>query len=241
MSRAIPHTLGAYNGRPMLISQAKVLARKIYGPLAVRSQIRAFLAGPGPHRLNLGCGHNVLPGWLNVDLEGGRHGTTYMDALRPYPLPDNMLDAILCEHLIEHLPKEGGRFLLGEAFRVLKPGGAIRVVTPDLESMARMCVNGPNEAEQRYLDFVAKLHGQDSITPADALNIMFYEYGHRHIYSVARLREAMVAAGFVDIAEGRAAHPQREVFVGVEGHAVWAGAENDATEAFALEAVKPLA
>jgi hypothetical protein len=223
----------------MPIAQTKALARKVYGPLVARSQISAFMTAPGPHRLNLGCGYNVLPGWLNVDLQGGRHGTTYMDALRPYPLPDNALDAILCEHLIEHLPREGGRFLLREAFRVLKPMGAIRIVTPDLESLARICVNGPNEAEQRYLDFVAKLHGQDTIAPSDALNYIFYEYGHRHIYTAARLREEMTAAGFVEITESRAAHPQREIFVGAEGHPGFMGAENDATEAFALEAVKP--
>ncbi|MFN3746393.1 MAG: class I SAM-dependent methyltransferase [Hyphomicrobiaceae bacterium] len=225
----------------MPIAQAKALVRKVYGPLAARSQIRAFLAAPGPHRLNLGCGYNVLPGWLNVDLQGGRHGTTYMDALRPYPLPDNALDAILCEHLIEHLPSEGGRFLLQEAFRVLKPHGAIRIVTPDLESLARMCVNGPNETEQRYLDFVARLHGRDAIAPSDALNYIFYEYGHRHIYTAARLREEMTAAGFVEITESRAAQPQREIFIGAEGHPGFMGAENDATEAFALEAVKPSA
>jgi SAM-dependent methyltransferase len=225
----------------MAIAQVKALARKIYGPLATPSQIRAFLAQPGPLRLNIGCGHNALPGWLNVDLEGGRHGTTYMDALRPYPLPDNALDAILCEHLIEHLPVEGGQFLLKEAHRVLKPGGAIRVVTPDLMSLARMCVNGPGEAEQRYLDFVAKLHGRGSIVPSDALNYIFYEYGHRHIYTVDRLRDAMMAAGFTDIMESRAAHPHREIFIGAEGHPGFMGAENDATEAFALEGVKPAA
>jgi SAM-dependent methyltransferase len=213
----------------------------VYGPLAARSQISAYLNGPGPHRLNLGCGYNVLPGWLNVDLQGGRRGTTYMDALRPFPLPDNALDAILCEHLIEHLPSEGGLFLLREGFRVLKPSGAIRVVTPDLETLARMCVNGPNDAEQRYLDFVAKLHGRNSIAPSDALNYIFYEYGHRHIYTAARLREAMSTAGFVEVAESRAAHPQREIFVGAEGHPGFMGAENDATEAFALEGVKPAA
>lgn len=223
----------------MSIAIAKSLARRVYGPLAASSQIRSFLEGAGPHRLNLGCGHNALPGWLNVDLEGGRHGTTYMDALRPYPLPDSSLDAILCEHLIEHLPIEGGRFLLGEAYRVLKPNSAIRIVTPDLESLARMCVNGPSEAERRYLDFVAKLHGREDIEPSDALNYIFYDYGHRHIYTAARLRDTMAAAGFVEITETRAAHPQREIFLGAEGHPGFMGAENDATEAFALEGVKP--
>lgn len=224
-----------------MISQAKALARKVYGPIAAPSQIRAFLNAPGPHRLNVGCGHNVLPGWLNVDLEGGRHGTTYMNALRPYPLPENSIDAVLCEHMIEHIPSESAHYLLNQCFRVLKPGSAIRVITPDLEGIARMCVNGPNEAEERYLAFLAKLHGRDRMTASDAMNILFYEYGHRHIYTIARLREVIAAAGFVDLAESRGGHPLRDIFIGAEGHPVFAGAENGAIEAFAIEAAKPQA
>src|SRR5690606_3342579 len=113
------------------------------------------------------------------------------------------LDAVLCEHLIEHLPSEGGRFLLSEAYRVLKPTGAIRIVTPDLLSLASMCTKEPDEADRRYLDFVAKLHGRNTIEPSDALNYIFYEYGHRHIYTAKRLRELMAAAGFVEIKESR--------------------------------------
>jgi SAM-dependent methyltransferase len=226
----------------MLVSRLKAVARGVYGRLAAPAQIGAFLTQPGLKRLNLGCGHHVLPDWLNVDLEGGRGGRTFMNALKPYPLPDDALDAVLCEHLIEHLPAEGGRFLLNEAFRVLKPGGAIRVITPDLEGLARMCVNGPpSAAEQTYLKFVADLHGRESIAPSDALNYIFYEYGHRHIYTIARLREEMKAAGFADIAESRAGQPEREIFKGAEGHPEFIGLENDAVEAFALEAVKPIA
>ncbi|MES1156688.1 MAG: methyltransferase domain-containing protein [Alphaproteobacteria bacterium] len=223
----------------MLTSKAKGAVRALYGRLVAPQQISAFLAQPGPRRLNLGCGHNVLAGWLNVDLEGGRHGKTFMNALRPFPIPDASLDAILCEHLIEHVPAEGGRFLLGEAFRVLKPGGVIRVITPDLVGLARMCVDGPNDAEKGYLDFVAGLHNRPSIAPSDALNYIFYEYGHRHIYTTASLQSAMSAAGFKEITESRAGHPQNPIFNGAEGHPNFMGAENDAIEAFALEATKP--
>lgn len=223
----------------MAISRLKAVAKTVYGRVMARPQIAAYLAQPGARQLNLGCGHNVLPGWLNVDLEGGRHGKTFMNALRPFPLPDASIDAILCEHLIEHVPAEGGVFLLKEAFRVLKPGGAIRVITPDLEGLARMCVQAPNDAERRYLDFVAQLHKRPSIAPSDALNYIFYEYGHRHIYTVARLRAVLDEAGFKDISESRAGAPSNPVFVGAEGHPAFMGAENDAIEAFALEAVKP--
>jgi hypothetical protein len=112
-------------------------------------------------------------------------------------------------------------------------------VTPDLEGLAGMCVSPPTPAQERYLGFVAKLHGRDSITPADALNLIFYEYGHRHIYTVAELTGVLAAAGFEDIRASRAGHPIDPGFAGVEGHPGFMGLENDAVEAFALEAKKP--
>jgi predicted SAM-dependent methyltransferase len=99
----------------MIPPRIKRIARWIYGRLASRREIAAYLSTTSNPRLNLGCGHNVLPGWLNVDLEGGRHGTVFMDASRDWPLPDNSFQAILCEHTIEHLPKETGKRILFEA------------------------------------------------------------------------------------------------------------------------------
>jgi ubiquinone/menaquinone biosynthesis C-methylase UbiE len=176
---------------------------------------------------------------MNVDLTGGRHGSIYMNAARRFPLPDDTFDAILCEHLIEHLPEKDGLSLLREALRVLKPGGRIRVVTPDLESLAQLCQSEPTGVGAEYVAFVAKLHGRPAITPGEALNYIFYDYGHRHIYTVAKLRRVLEGVGFADVTESRAGYPVHPIFRGAEGHPNFMGLENDAFEAFALEAVKP--
>ena len=223
----------------LIVKSARALAKSAYVRFAAPAQIRAYLAAHTSPRLNVGCGYNVLPGWMNVDLSGGRHGTIYMDATRALPLPEDTFDAVLCEHLIEHVPEADGRSLLRNSIRVLKPGGCIRVITPDLENLARLCVTPPDEAGSRYLDFVAKLHGRATITPGEALNFIFYEYGHRHIYTRDKLRQLLEEAGFTDVAEGRAGSPLDPVFDGAEGHPQFMGLENDAFEAFALEARKP--
>jgi SAM-dependent methyltransferase len=223
----------------MITDRARSLARRTYGRLAYRRQIAAYLSDTGSTRLNLGCGYNVLKGWLNVDLEGGRHGSVFMDASRRWPLPANSFDAILCEHMIEHMPKDVGIHLLAEAFRVLKPRGIIRVVTPDLAVMASLILQ-PHKAEYAsYLRFVGQFHGAPQLGPCDAVNTMFYCYGHRYIYTVDELQGRMQSAGFDEVSVGRAGHPIHEIFRGAEGHPNFMGLENDALEAFALEAVKP--
>jgi len=137
------------------------------------------------------------------------------------------------------MPKDVSIHLLAEAFRVLKPRGIIRVVTPDLAVMASLILQ-PHKAEYApYLRFVGQFHGTPQLGPCDAVNTMFYCYGHRYIYTVDELQGRMQAAGFDEVSVGRAGYPIHEIFRGAEGHPNFMGLENDALEAFALEAVKP--
>jgi predicted SAM-dependent methyltransferase len=180
----------------MSLTNIRRLARWVYRRLAYRNQISAYLRASEQPRLNLGCGQNILPGWMNVDLEGGRHGSIFMDATRPWPLPDNTFDAILCEHMIEHVPKDTGRHILSEGFRVLKPTARIRVVTPDLSSMAQLILDPMCPAFNSYLKFVAAFHSKSHISSGDAINYLFYHYGHRYIYTTAELRRHFEEVGF---------------------------------------------
>jgi predicted SAM-dependent methyltransferase len=223
----------------MFSDRMRKIASRTYGRLAARSQITAYLRAAARPRLNLGCGHNILPEWLNVDLEGGRHGSVFMDASRDWPIANNAFDAILCEHLVEHLPKQSGKHILLEASRVLKPKGQIRVVTPDISSLAKLILKPACPTTGAYLKFVAAFHNKTNVSTVDAINYLFYEYGHRYIYSVAELKQHFEAAGFVDVRETRAGHPHSALFYEAEGHPNFMGLENDAFEAFGLEGSKP--
>jgi predicted SAM-dependent methyltransferase len=224
----------------MLIPSMRAFAKREYGRLTRRHQIAAYLRVTKQPRLNLGCGYNILKGWMNVDIDGGRHGTVFMDASNTWPLPSDAFDAILCEHMIEHVPKEAGQHLLSEAFRVLRPGGRIRVITPDLIAMAKLILNPEISEHYRYIQFLAKLHGKPQISGCDAMNYMFYCYGHRYIYTTEELKQHFRSAGFDDVVESRGGQPTHEIFFGVEDHPNLTGLQNAAMEAFAIEARKPL-
>ena len=212
--------------------------KSIVGRLVAPYRIAYYLAKDGPRRLNIGCGYNTLPGWLNVDLGGGIRSAVWMDATRTFPIPTGSINAVLCEHMVEQVSKNDAAVLIGEVFRVLSPGGKFRIVTPDLGAMIDLYRESIDVRARNYLDFVAGLHGVAAISTGDALNIIFYEYGHRHIYDIDELRSMLEDVGFAKIAVGRAGNPFDPMFENTEGHPHFTGFENNAFEAFALEATK---
>ena len=99
--------------------------------------------------LNLGCGQRFSkdPQWINTDIGPHRKGVISHDVRKGIPLADKTVDAVYHSHLLEHFSKREGTVLASECFRVLKPGGIIRVVVPDLENICK----GYLEALERSL------------------------------------------------------------------------------------------
>ena len=93
-------------------------------------------------------------GWLNTDFiftrlpvgfvcEDWRTGRYILrqDAGHRWPFEDESFEAVYSEHMFEHiLPMDGSSFLK-EMYRVIKPGGVLRVTTPDLEKYLNGYVN----------------------------------------------------------------------------------------------------
>jgi len=107
--------------------------------------------------LNLGCGRRYHPDWVNVDFRSTGPGVLAIDLGGRLPFSDREFDAVYHSHLLEHLPKRKVPFFLRECFRVLKPGGILRVVVPDLEKICRLyldylerAISGDEEAQKRY-------------------------------------------------------------------------------------------
>jgi predicted SAM-dependent methyltransferase len=92
-----------------------------------------------PSRLlvNLGCGSVWHGAWQNFDLDPQHPSIRSMDLGRPLPFADGSVDAIYHAHVLEHFEPAAGQRLLAECHRVLKPGGIVRVVVPDLEELAQ--------------------------------------------------------------------------------------------------------
>jgi predicted SAM-dependent methyltransferase len=86
---------------------------------------------------NFGCGARHHPAWINIDFHGDGETVLQWDLRQRVPLPDGNCDAVYSSHTIEHFDRVGARRFLMECRRVLKPGGILRLVAPDLEGIAR--------------------------------------------------------------------------------------------------------
>ena len=93
---------------------------------------------PGPRLLNLGCGRRVHPEWVNVDLAPQVPGVVQCDLSRGIPFPDASFDVVYHSSMIEHFRRPDARKFIAECLRVLKPGGLIRVATPNLERVCEL-------------------------------------------------------------------------------------------------------
>jgi hypothetical protein len=84
-------------------------------------------------RLNLGCGFNSIPGFLNVDRSPVCHPDLVFDLeTQPWPWETNSVREVLFYHAMEHMGGDSQVFLglIRELYRVCAPNARVRVVTP---------------------------------------------------------------------------------------------------------------
>ena len=137
-------------------------------------------------RLNLGCGHIPIEGFLNVDARP-LDGVDVVAEVGDLPFEPGTVSHIHSAHLLEHFPvEELRRRLLPYWFELLKPDGVFSAVVPDSEKMIE--------------EFVA---GRFSF---DDLRMVTYgeqEYDgdfHFNMFSHSSLCELLEEAGFTDVA-----------------------------------------
>jgi SAM-dependent methyltransferase len=169
-------------------------------------------------KLNLGCGGQVVDGWTNVDYAlGARLATTPVlgpavrklrlfrmewnpkihihDLTKPLPWADGSVDACYTSHTVEHMSRDEGARLVREAFRVLKPGGVLRVVVPDLHAFVEHYRSGTLAAD-RFVEDLGVLYGPGKRGLARLLAPVI-EFPHKCMYDTATMRKLLESAGFV--------------------------------------------
>jgi glycosyltransferase involved in cell wall biosynthesis/SAM-dependent methyltransferase len=97
--------------------------------------------------LNLGCGGTFHPDWLNVDFHDHSGSVQAYDLRLGIPFADAAFDVVYHSHLLEHFSLAEGKRFLNECFRVLRPGGLLRLAVPDLENIVRAYLVCLEEAE----------------------------------------------------------------------------------------------
>lgn len=105
--------------------------------------------------LNLACGDFYITNnyWVNLDWYPHSKNVTRANLLEKFGFRDGTFDAIYTSHFIEHISRDTIDFVLRECYRVLKPGGIIRIVVPDLENIVREYIRNLENNELAKAEF----------------------------------------------------------------------------------------
>jgi predicted SAM-dependent methyltransferase len=126
-----------------------------------------------------------------------KHKIKFVNATKNISLKNNSSECIYTSHMLEHLSRDGAKFFLLEAYRILNNDGVLRISVPDLKFhinqyliekdadkfMSGLCVEPPS-----ILRFIEKFK----------LTIIGYRH-HQWIYHSESLSKLIVASGFKDV------------------------------------------
>ena len=211
------------------------------GCRARKKIIAAYLAGTTVRKLQIGCGKNPLEGWLNADLNPRSPAVIYLNATAPFPFSDASFDFIFTEHMIEHIPFAAGQQMLRECRRILKPGGKIRVSTPNLKNVATLVQEPRTPEKENYVRTVTEKYIPENknLLPGFVLNNFYWDFGHYFVYDPETLPFALASAGFDGVEAGRTGVSASPELCGLEHHAQAVGTKLDEFETMIFEAARP--
>lgn len=136
-------------------------------------------------RLNLGCGHIPIDGYLNVDAREVP-GVDIVADVQNLPFEPGQVSEIFSAHMLEHFPVEQlARTLLPYWHSLLRPGGTFAAVVPDAETMLSEHAAGRFSFDDlRQVTFGEQEYEGDF---------------HFNMFSHASIVELLEKAGFVDV------------------------------------------
>lgn len=120
------------------------------------------------------------------------------DCRKAFKYKNNSVDHILCSHFLEHLFHDQGQFLISEFYRILKPGGTIHIILPDLEKMTREYIKkeDPCAADEFMASILA--YEKSGISLRAKILDVTGNYGFHHLwmYDKKSIKKKLEDAGF---------------------------------------------
>ncbi len=143
-------------------------------------------------RLNWGCGHSGVPGWINADLKDGPGIEISGDIRDGLPLESDSMDYVVTIHALPEIHYAELVDVLRELRRVLKPGGTLRIAVPNVDRAIDAYRRGDREF------FTVPDEDAASIGAKFVTHLVWYGYT-RCLFTKDFMEELLRTAGFETI------------------------------------------
>lgn len=138
-------------------------------------------------KLHLGCGWmNFGTDWIHVD-QGSYEHLDYDCNVAVLPFDDNYADVIYASHVLAYFDRMEVIKVLTEWNRVLKPGGTLRLATPDFGVMSELYKSGEINMSQMLGPMYGKMNMKD---------VVIY---HKTTYDFADIGTLLRSCGFTQV------------------------------------------
>lgn len=214
-------------------------------------KMKQYIKSHDIRKLQLGSGKNVLEEWLNTDSIPLDRRVILLDVNFRLPFEDNVFDYIYSEHMIEHISYEKVSYMFQECYRVLKPGGIIRVATPDLHFLIDLLNPNKTDIQQRYIrwaidTYILQFNGDRPNNTCDksiynetfVINNFFTAWGHKFIYDFDTLKNLLESIGFEHIIRCECGRSDHKDLQNIENHGKFISDEFNNLETMTIEGRK---
>lgn len=217
----------------------RILLRFIYA-LNHRCMVKDYLKSNQIRKLQIGSGSNVLQGWLNTDVNPKKE-ILFLDARKRFPFEESTFDYVFTEHLIEHFEYQSGVKLVQECYRILKPGGKLRISTPDLQFLVKLYGESKTPLQSRYIKWATDKYITYTKIYMDTfvINNFFRAWNHKFIYDYKTLKNLLNKCGFVNVERHEPKESRDKNLQGIESHGRVIGDNFNKLESIVVEALKP--
>lgn len=151
--------------------------RSIFRRRVTARRLKQRFAAGESSRIIVGSSGVTAEGWIGTDVE-------YLNLVKDSDwssfFETNSLEAILAEHVWEHLAPEQAHIAANNCFRYLRSGGYVRAAVPDgmhpdPDYISRVCVNGGGDgADDHKVLYTYKTFG--SVFEAAGFQVQFLEH-----------------------------------------------------------------
>jgi predicted SAM-dependent methyltransferase len=178
-------------------------------------------------KIQIGCGKNLLEGWLNTDLNN-TDTVAYLDAGEPFPMEAETFDFIYSEHLFEHLNVEQQINMLNEGYRILKKGGIMRIAMPNLKFLYNIYVNPSTPAHIDYVNHSVSSYPClksvfESVHNKEehyiyVINNFFKAWGHQMIHDFSSIEKLALQCNYKVVRQCKVGESQVSFLQNIEKH-----------------------